>query len=162
SFRILSVVDEKVGRPAETSRVPPQHARADRVEGADPHPRGFPPEQCTDPLAHLPRCLVGEGQRQNRVGRNAELLDQMGDSGGEYRGLTGACAGKDQKCPLEVAGGERLFGIETVQIRQDCGQIWVVDVVVCGSSTSSLSASSSAGRVAMNRAPRSVGASISL
>ena len=64
-----------------------QDAVGQAVEGADPHAGRALAEHLLDALAHLGRRLVGEGHRQDRVGRGVEELDQEGDAVHQHAGL---------------------------------------------------------------------------
>ena len=57
-------------------------------------------------LAHLPRRLVGERDRQDLVGLGRVGGDQVGDPVRQHAGLARAGAGEDQQRPLAV--GDRL------------------------------------------------------
>ena len=80
-------------------------------------PPSHPAHQLADPLLHLVGGLVGEGDRQDRVGRHLEVADQMGDPVGEHPGLARTGPGDHQHRP--VGGGDRLAlgGIEIVEER---------------------------------------------
>ena len=66
------------------------------MEGADPHRVDHTPDQRTNTSLHLLRSLVGEGDSENRLGRDTEVPDQVGDSVGEHPGLARACPGHDK------------------------------------------------------------------
>ena len=56
-----------------------QHARADRVERADPHPGGLAAEEAADAVAHLARGLVGEGHGEDLIGADDAVADEARD-----------------------------------------------------------------------------------
>ena len=59
------VVDRETAGEPEPVDVAPQNAHTRRVEGRDPHLLRHRPDQPADAVLHLPRCLVGERDRQN-------------------------------------------------------------------------------------------------
>jgi len=66
----------------------------------------------TDALAHLGSGFVGKRNGQNRVGRNAMIVDQMSDAMGDDSGLTRPSPGQDQDRPINGLGGFPLLRIE--------------------------------------------------
>ena len=69
-------------------------------------------DQALDALGHLGGGLVGEGDGQDGIGRDALFLDQPGDAAGDDAGLAGAGAGEDQQGALRGLHGGALFGIQ--------------------------------------------------
>ena len=98
---VVGIQDGEVGRQADERRVRAQHPRAQRMERAEPQPFHRTAEDRADPLAHLPRRLVGEGDRQHLAGRGAAGEQQMGEAGGQHARLAGAGAGEHQQRPVE-------------------------------------------------------------
>ncbi len=84
-----------------------------RVEGADQRlgQRGVA-EQPVDALAHLAGGLVGEGDGQDGVRRDALLADQPGDAAGDDAGLARAGSGENQQGAFGGLDGGALFGIQ--------------------------------------------------
>ncbi len=70
------------------------------------------PRSLFDALAHLAGGLVGEGDGEDGVGRDAFLANEPGDAAGDDAGLAGACAGEDEQRPLGGFNGGALFGIQ--------------------------------------------------
>ena len=54
------------------------------------------PTKTADPLPHLARRLVGEGDGEDFVGARAARRDDMGEPGGQHPRLAGARAGQHQ------------------------------------------------------------------
>ena len=94
---VRGVVDRERRAEPDARGVGPQNACAGGVEGHHPHPGRVAPEQPVDALRHLPRGLVGEGDRQNRARRGAALLHEMRDSVRQHPGFAGTRAGDDQQ-----------------------------------------------------------------
>ena len=97
-----------------------QQAVGQAVEGAHPHAAHGIAEQLLDARAHLPRRLVGEGDREDAPGRDPLHLDQPGDAVHQHPGLAGAGAGEHQG----GAGwrGDRL-ALGCVEAIEYCGYI---------------------------------------
>ena len=129
-FRVSLVVDYEVVAAAvavEEVDVLAQHARRDGVERARSDlPRVFLADRRDEPLAHLPRRLVSEGDAEDVRRRHAELVYQVRDAPHEHAGLARARTGEDLHRrdgsddrgdllvvhPLEVGrfGAEHRFG----------------------------------------------------
>jgi hypothetical protein len=73
-------------------------------------------DQHADALSHLPSRLVGEGHRQNLVGRSPAGGEDMRDAGGEHPRLARAGAGQHQDRSIKRLDGRSLLGVETLQI----------------------------------------------
>jgi hypothetical protein len=81
-----------------------QHLGADGVEGAEPgHALDRVAHHAADPLAHLARGLVGEGDGEDLGRPGAAGEEQVAEARGQRGGLAGAGAGEDQDGPF---GGE--------------------------------------------------------
>ena len=89
-------------RVAEPLGVDAQHPRAGGVEGRHPHRPHRAADQLADPLAHLGRRFVGEGDREDLAGPGVAGGEQVGDPVGQDAGLARAGAGEDQQRPLAV------------------------------------------------------------
>ena len=98
---VVGVEDGEVGLEPDPLGVGAQHARGDGVEGADPPALDRAAEQAGDPLAHLPRRLVGEGHRQDLPGPRLAGGEDVGKPGGQHPGLAGAGAGQHQNRPVD-------------------------------------------------------------
>ena len=94
---VVGVVDREVARVAGLLGLAAQDPHARRVEGAGPdrpRPRAHQP---ADAVAHLPRRLVGEGDGEDRLGRDARPRRSGARRGGSGRG---SC-----RCPRRRARG---------------------------------------------------------
>ena len=78
--RVVLVVDREAAREAEVAGVAPQDPHAGRVEGRDPDALRLGAEQLLDALAHLAGGLVGEGDGEDLLGRDAAGADQVRDA----------------------------------------------------------------------------------
>ena len=106
-------------------RVTAQHARAQRVERAEPQSLDRPAEDRADPLAHLAGRLVGEGDRQHLAREGAAGQQDMGEAGGQHAGLAGAGAGEHQQRAVHGLDGFALLGVQAREVvghRQDIGR----------------------------------------
>jgi hypothetical protein len=68
-------------------------------------------DEAADPLLHLLRGLVREGDREDLVGVDAALLDEVGDPVGEHAGLARSGAGHDEERPSVVEDRGALLGV---------------------------------------------------
>lgn len=112
---VVAVEDLEVLAQPGLAPVRAQQAMGEAVEGADPHARRIDPEQLLDAVAHLRRRLVGEGHRQDAVGRGVLDLDQPGDPVHQHAGLARAGAGEDQLAAQRRGHGLALRVVEGVQ-----------------------------------------------
>ena len=64
-----------------------------------------------DPLFHLLRGLVGEGNRQNLPRRHAPLGNEIGNSMRKHASLPRSGAGEDQQRTFRMLDGLALNGI---------------------------------------------------
>ena len=78
-------------------------------------------EQLVHALGHFAGGLVGEGDGQDGVGRDAFLADQPGDAAGDDAGLARAGAGQDEQRALGGLDGGALFGIQIGEQRLQGG-----------------------------------------
>ena len=94
----------------------PQDVGAQRVEGVQPHLLGqVAIHQRGEPLSHLGRRLVGEGQPQNRARPNPPLQQQPDPVGDDPR-LARTGTRKHQERPLIVLGCLPLRRVEAAEI----------------------------------------------
>ena len=106
------VVDREARAVAEPLGLAAQHAAAGGVEGEDPGRARLPAEHPLEPLAHLPRRLVRERDREDLVRLDAVGADQVRDPVGEHARLARAGAGDDEQRPLDVEHGLALGRVE--------------------------------------------------
>ena len=97
---VLVVVDREGGAVAEPLGLAPQHAPAGRMEREDPDRARRLPEHALEPLAHLPRGLVRERDREDLVRLHAARADEVRDAIREDARLPRARAGDDEERPL--------------------------------------------------------------
>ena len=110
---VLVVVDREGRAVAEPLGLAAQHAAAGRVEGEDPdRPRRLP-EHPLEPLAHLPRRLVRERDREDLVRLHAARADEVRDAVREDARLPRAGAGDDEERAL---GREHGLALGLVQV----------------------------------------------
>ncbi|KAG1253715.1 hypothetical protein G6F68_011200 [Rhizopus microsporus] len=97
-----------------------QQAVGQAVEGADPHAAAAVGQLRVDAVAHFAGRLVGEGHRENAVGRHAIDFMQPGDAVGEYAGLAGTGTGQH---PVVAGGSGDGFALGRVQAIKQVGDI---------------------------------------
>ena len=108
-------VDGERLRKADRLGVLAQDAREDRVEGSHADvAAAVSRHHLRDARAHLLGGLVGEGERQDVVGRHA-LLDHVGDARCEHARLARAGAGDDERRGVVVDHGGVLRRVESLQ-----------------------------------------------
>ena len=83
------------------------------MEGAQPQPFGGIPKQKSHAGFHFTGGFVGEGNREDVVGRHTGLADQVGDAVGEDAGFTRTRTCQDESLPGGGGDGEALLGVET-------------------------------------------------
>ena len=95
-----------------------QNAHAQRVESGDQRLRERRvAEQPIHALGHFAGGFVGEGDGQNRVGRDILFLDEPGDAVCDHARLARSGAGQDQQRAVGGFDCGALFGIEMVEER---------------------------------------------
>ena len=110
--RVVFVVDREGRRQAHERRVRAKEARTDRVEGADPHPRGLGAEQLRDARLHLAGGLVREGDGENLVWQRTAIADEPGDARRQHPCLPRPCSSEHQQRSGAVLHGLALRLIE--------------------------------------------------
>ena len=111
------VVDREVRPVAEPRGLAAEDAAARGVEGQDPDRACDAAEHVLEPLAHLPRGLVRERDREDLLRLDADRVDQVRDAVREDARLPGARARDDEHRPFRVEDGLPLRGIEVGEIR---------------------------------------------
>ena len=89
ALRVRLVVDREARPVAEQRGLAAQDARARGVERRHPHAARDRPDELRDPFLHLVGGLVGEGDRQDRERRGADLVDEVRETVGEDPRLAG-------------------------------------------------------------------------
>ena len=109
---VVGVDDGEVGAEPGPLGMRPQHPRRQRVEGAEPPALDRAAEQPGDPVLHLLRRLVGEGDGQDLAGGGPPAAQKPGQARGQHPRLAGA--GTRQHQDRAVQGLDRLAlgGIE--------------------------------------------------
>ena len=100
--RVRVVVDGEGPSIAQPIGVTAQDPQAGGVEGRDPHLLAPGPHQLADPVAHLPRGLVGERDGQHAPRRRVAGGQEVGDPSGQHAGLARTGPGHHQQRPTPV------------------------------------------------------------
>jgi hypothetical protein len=106
---VVGVHDHKTGGHRQQGCLAAQDARADGVEGAQPHPLGLAAQQPFQPRAHLFGRLVGEGHRYDRERLHPARADQVRDAVGQHARLAGTRSRQHQHL-LRLAGHRAALG----------------------------------------------------
>ena len=85
------------------------------VEGAHPHDPGPLADEVLDPLLHLGRGLVGEGDGQDRTRMGSPLADEPRDPTGQHPGLARPRTGHHQQRRARVDHGRALRLVESCE-----------------------------------------------
>ena len=113
---IVGVEDGEIGLEADQLGMAAQHARGDRMEGAEPrHAFERAAGERADALAHFARGLVGEGDGEDLARPRLAGGDEVGEPGGQRGGLAGARAGEDEHRPF---GRQHRLALRRVQALQ--------------------------------------------
>ncbi len=104
---------------AQRFDVAAQDADAEAVEGGNSRLRERAvAEDLCHALAHLLCGLVGEGDGEDAVGRDAALLDEISDAVGDDAGLAAARAGEQEHGPID---GENALALLRVHVCEEIG-----------------------------------------
>jgi hypothetical protein len=122
---LLVVAVENLEGLAQPGFLPvrPQQAVRQAVEGADPHAGRVDAQQLLDAMTHLGSGLVGEGHRQDGVGRGVFDLDQPGDTVHQHSGFTGTSTGQDQLTTHGAATAWRWASLREFSRRERSSRI---------------------------------------
>ena len=116
-FLIVGVDDGVGGFQPDQLGMLAEDLGGDRMEGAQPaQPLGLRADQVSDPLAHLARRLVGEGDGQDFPRPSAVGRQDVGQPGGQDPRLARAGARQHQNRPVRDLDRTALFRIESGQI----------------------------------------------
>ena len=113
---VVLVEDGEVRLEPDQLGVAAQHARGERVEGAEPQALGGAADQRRDPVLHLARRLVGEGDGEDLVRQRLAGHEQMGEPRGQHARLAGAGAGQHQDRAVQRLDRLALGRVEEVEI----------------------------------------------
>ena len=112
------VEDGEVALQPDQLGVAAQDLDADGVEGAEPrHALDHLADVFADPLLHLARRLVGEGDGEDFGGPRPAQAQDVRDAGGEDAGLAGSGAGQHQHRAVQRLDRELLLGVQPGEIR---------------------------------------------
>ena len=113
---VVGVEDGEIGLKPDQLGVAAEHPRGDRVEGAEPgHALDRAAGDRRDALLHLARGLVGEGHGEDLARPGAAGGDEVGEAGGQRRGLAGAGPGENQH---RAFGGQHGLPLRRIEARQ--------------------------------------------
>jgi len=100
-----------------------QDPSADGMKGPEPwHAFNGLAQHLAEPQLHLPRRLVGEGDRQDLPGTGAAQAEDVGDAAGQHAGLAGAGPGQHQHRSVQRFHRLALLGIEAGEILRGRGR----------------------------------------
>ena len=111
---VVGVEDDEPARQTGLGREAPEEADAEGVERADEGARPPGPEQVRDALLHLPRGLVREGERDERLLGGAVGHEPRHPAGEDAR-LPRAGAGEDEEGPRAGRDGGGLLRVEAFE-----------------------------------------------
>ena len=114
--RVVVIVDGELPRIAEQVGVLAEHAHAHGVEGAHPHAARAVGKERPQALAHLGRCLVGEGDGEDAPRSYAKVCHEVCDTVCEHARLARAGASEYEQRPLGSKDRLLLGGVERVDV----------------------------------------------
>ena len=109
---VVGIQNAELGLEPQHRAIGPQHAHAQRMEGADQHLPGHTPDQGLGALAHFGGSFIGEGDGRDAVGRHPGL-DQPRHFVGDDTGLARTGASQNQQRPVHVINRLLLGGIHS-------------------------------------------------
>ena len=118
--RIL-VENRKIGRYAKMRSVLAKELGAEGVEGSDEGALHQPRYQLIHALAHLRRCLGGEGQRKDTEIAAPTFIQDSGDACRHHAGLAGTWSRQDQGGALRPRSSLSLVAAQALQDRVKLG-----------------------------------------
>ncbi len=113
---VVGVQDREARLEPDRLGVAAQNARSDCMKGAEPHAFGSVADHPFQPLAHLARGLVGEGDGEQFGRESAPCGDRKRKAGGQHAGLAGSGAGEHQHRPVDRLHGPALRVIEAAEV----------------------------------------------
>ena len=114
---VVGVENREARREADRLGVAAQDARGERVKRAEPDAVGGAADHRLEPLAHLARRLVGEGDGQHLAGIGAAARQNVREAGGQHAGFSGTGAGQHQHGALHRRDSPRLRLVERCEQR---------------------------------------------
>ena len=112
---VIAVDDLEVLGQTRLLPVGAQQTVTDGVEGADPHVAQTAAIERLETRAHLAGGLVGEGHRQDGIGRELVSVHQPGDAMDQHAGLAGAGARQYQHVARRRGHGLTLMRVEVIE-----------------------------------------------
>ena len=107
------IVDRKIPPVAQSADVLTQDPHTEGVKGGDVGVGGAPAaQQALNADPHLLGGLVGEGHRQDSIGPDLLVFNQMGSPVGDDAGLAAPGSRQDQQGAFDGLDGPQLFRIE--------------------------------------------------
>ncbi len=112
---VVLVVDAELARKSEVLGLVAQQSRRKRMKGADPQPGRFVVEEACDALTHLPRRLVGEGDRKDPLRPDTVCRDEVRDARRQHPRLARPGPRHHQDRAGMVLDGDPLCRIESAE-----------------------------------------------
>jgi len=109
---LVGVQNHIVGADARRLGLLAQQPRAKSVKGSHCEAARLA-QELLEPHQHLTGGLVGKGDRQDAIGRDAPLADHVGDAIGQHASLARSWAGQDQHRAVDGEDGLALGRIES-------------------------------------------------
>ncbi len=119
---VVLVEDREIGLEAHMLGVPAQDARGECVEGAQPHRLDRVADDRGDAVAHLGRGLVGEGDREDLVGKGLARDHQVAHARDQHARLARPRPRQHQKRSLGRGDGIKLRRVEVGKIGRAGGR----------------------------------------
>ena len=113
---VVGIENGEIRPQADQLGMHAQNLGADRVERAEPRHRLLRTGEDSNPLAHLPRGLVGEGHRQDLMGAGAAGRNDVRDSGGQDARLAHAGAGENENRPVQRLDRPALLFVQPFEV----------------------------------------------
>ncbi len=115
---VVRVQNREIGFEAHRLGVAAQDARRDRMERAEPEPVGGAADHALEPLLHLERRLVGEGDGDDLRREGAPRAEDIGEPRRQHARLARAGAGQHQDRSLDRFDGRALRLVEPGEKRR--------------------------------------------
>jgi hypothetical protein len=116
---VIGVVDDEIPGEADRRAVDAKELGARRVKGADPKvSREVVSEKLREARAHLPRGFVRERHREDAIGRDARLRDEVRHAVRDHAGLAASRPSEHEK---RAARMRRGLGLRVVQLGSEGG-----------------------------------------
>ena len=110
--RVGLVIDAERGGVAQHFGVAAQDPGARTVKRGDPHPLRHRADEAADAIAHLPRRLVGERDRQQAERADVAVSEQVGDAVAQHACLARPGPGHHERRTVAVQHGSSLTRVQ--------------------------------------------------